>query len=413
MIEQSAIDQQVQLYSNAVYFIETEKIKANPYQPRKEFDQDALRALADSIKMYGVLQPLVVTRHEVTKADGGIATEYELIAGERRLRASRLAGLPQVPAVIRVAEHSDRMKLELAIIENIQREDLNAVDRAMSFKQLAEIFKLTHAEIGKKVGKSREYVSNTLRLLALPQDMLDALSQKKITEGHTRPLLMLADRPEEQRTLFKEIVYRGLNVRDTEHVARRIAHDKARKTISSSDPVIVEIEEKMTETLGTRVHIEKRNVGGKIEIDYFSVEDLQKILDILKTNQTQHGGGVKLGMTTERLEEMNQTMAAVDAAAAAAARRLDPQGMPLPPEKLAEIDALEAQEAAVAIVEQPSVAVDEAVRAEDVVITQEEGMPLEVVEEIAAEYESDKVDFNKPNVLDDTEDLYTVRNFSL
>jgi ParB family chromosome partitioning protein len=280
-----------QIFNNAVYFIETERIHPNPYQPRRDFDPAALEALADSIRMYGVLQPLVVTRREVEKDDGGIATEYELIAGERRLRASRIAGIAQVPAIIRSSEHSDRMKLELAIIENLQREDLNPVDRAIAFRQLADAFKMTHAEIGKKVGKSREYVSNTLRLLALPQDMLTALSQRKISEGHTRPLLMLSDRPEEQATLFKEIIFRGLNVRDAESVARRIAYEKARKKDRMFDPELVEIEEKMTETLGTRVHIEKRAVGGKVEIDYFSIEDLKKIMEMIETSRGTNADG--------------------------------------------------------------------------------------------------------------------------
>ena len=142
--------------------------------------------------MYGVLQPLTVTRKEVQKEDGGLATEYELIAGERRLRASKLAGLREVPALIRSQEDDDRVKLELSIIENLQREDLNPVDRARSFHQLAEQFGLKHAEIAKKMGKSREYVSNTLRLLSLPEDVLHALAEKKISEGHTRPLLMLS-----------------------------------------------------------------------------------------------------------------------------------------------------------------------------------------------------------------------------
>src|SRR4051812_512318 len=183
-----------QIYNDAIFWIETDKIHPNPYQPRREFDELALKSLADSIRQYGVLQALVVTRKEVEKPEGGLATEYELIAGERRLRAARLAGLSQVPAQVRNGEETDLMKLELAIIENIQREDLNAVDRARAFERLAKDFGFKHAEIGKKVGKSREYVSNTLRILMLPESMLQALSEGKITEGHTRPLMMLTDR---------------------------------------------------------------------------------------------------------------------------------------------------------------------------------------------------------------------------
>ena len=199
--------------------------------------------------------------------------EYELIAGERRLRASRLAGLKQVPVVVRVGDDS-REKLELAIIENLQREDLNSVERAQSFQRLADEFKLSWTEVGKKVGKSREYVSNTVRILMLPQDILDAISKRQITEGHTRPLLMLIDKPAEQMTLFKEMLVRKMTVREAEQIARRIAYEKVRKKDLFMTPEVVEMEEKLAETLGTRVQIEPRERGGKISIDYFSHEEL-------------------------------------------------------------------------------------------------------------------------------------------
>lgn len=266
------------IYNDAIFWIEVDKIHPNPYQPRREFDEMALKSLADSIRQYGVLQALVVTRKEVEKDGGGLSTEYELIAGERRLRAAKLAGLTQVPAQVRSGEETDLMKLELAIIENIQREDLNAVDRAKAFAKLANEFGFKHGEIGKKVGKSREYVSNTLRILALPEEMLTALSEGKISEGHTRPLLMLADRKEEQLTLFKEILFKKINVRDAEGIARRIAFERARKQM---DPDLADLEEKFKDTLGTRVRIEKREEGGKITIDFFSKDDLLILLDKL------------------------------------------------------------------------------------------------------------------------------------
>ncbi len=273
-----------QLYSNSIFWIDVDKIKPNPYQPRREFDEARLKDLSDSIRQYGILQPLTVSRTEVIKEDGGIAVEYELIAGERRLRASKLAGLREVPVVIRVGDNS-MAKLELAIIENLQREDLNAVERARAFMRLAEEFKFTHAQIGAKVGKSREYVSNTLRLLSLPQEVLDALSAGKITEGHTRPIMMLVDRPEEQMVLFKEIMFKKINVRDAEKMARKVAVDRVRKKEYMPDPEISMMEEKLQETLGTRVHIEKGAVGGQITIDFFSNEDLQTILDMIKSNE--------------------------------------------------------------------------------------------------------------------------------
>src|SRR5580692_11140034 len=168
---------------DSIFWVEVDRIKPNPFQPRKTFDEAALASLAESIRSYGVLQPLTVTRKEIEKPDEGIAVEYELIAGERRLRASKLAGLREVPVVIRTAEDSDRVKLEIAIIENLQREDLNAVDRALAFQRLASEFGLKHLDIGKRVGKSREYVSNTLRILSLPKEMQEALSVGEISEG--------------------------------------------------------------------------------------------------------------------------------------------------------------------------------------------------------------------------------------
>lgn len=276
-----------QLYSNSIFWVDLEKVKPNPFQPRREFDVDRLRDLADSIRQYGVLQPLVVSREEIQKEDGGIAVEYELIAGERRLRASKLAGLEQIPVIIRVGD-DNMAKLELAIIENLQREDLNAVERARAFMRLVDEFKFTHTQIGAKVGKSREYVSNTLRLLALPQEILDALSAKKISEGHTRPILMLTDRPEEQMVLFKEIVFKKMTVRDAEKAARKIAFDKVRKKEYLQDPEIAEMEEKLQESLGTRVHIEKKENGGYITIDFFTNDDLHTILGLIKESSDKN-----------------------------------------------------------------------------------------------------------------------------
>lgn len=279
--------QQGQFYGNSIFWVEVDKIKPNPYQPRKEFDEQALRDLAESIRQYGILQPLVVTRKEVAKEDGGLATEYELIAGERRLRASKLAGLAQVPVFIRTGEETDRMKLELAIIENLQREDLNPIDRARAFDRLAKDFSMKHAQIAEKIGKSREYVSNSMRLLALPENMQQALSSGAISEGHTRPLLMLSDRPDEQKVLFEEISQKKLTVREAEGIARRIARDRIRKKEYAFDPEIIEIEQQLTETLGTRVQIERKEVGGKLVIDFFNNEDLRGILALIKKKQEE------------------------------------------------------------------------------------------------------------------------------
>jgi len=278
-------------YNNSIFWVEVSRIQPNPFQPRKEFDEEALASLAESVRMYGILQPLVVTRREIERGDGGISVEYELVAGERRLRASKLANLTQVPVLIRSAEDSDKMKLELAIIENLQREDLNPIDRALAFKQLVESFNLKHVEVAKKVGKSREYVSNSLRLLALPQEMQDAVIARVITEGHTRPLMMLVDRKEQQQELFKEISEKGLTVRETERIARSIATDRARK--QDLPPELAQLERELTEHLGTRVQIEPRNKGGKVHIDFFSPTDIQNLLVLINTTMTSDAPAVE------------------------------------------------------------------------------------------------------------------------
>lgn len=277
---------------DSIFWVEVDRIKPNPFQPRREFEEAKLQELADSIRMYGVLQPLVVTRKEIPKEDGSFTSEYELVSGERRLRASKVAGLQQVPVLIRRAEDTDREKLEMAIIENLQREDLNVVDRAMAFKRLVDEFGLKHVEIAKKMGRSREYVSNSLRILLLPKEIIDGLINGRISEGHTRPLLMLTDRPEEQRTLYFDIVNRKITVREAEMVSRRIAFERARKHDHNIDPEVCELEDKFKETLGTRVYIEKHIHGGKISIDFFSTDDLRTILGILEKGKDGKEGGI-------------------------------------------------------------------------------------------------------------------------
>lgn len=269
-------------FNDSIFWVEVEKISPNPYQPRKEFGERALSALSESIKQYGVLQPLVVTRKEIERDDGGLAVEYELIAGERRLRASKLAGILQVPVVIRNGEETDQMKLELAIIENLQREDLNPIERAEAFLNLTEKFGYTHMEISRKVGKSREYVSNSIRLLNLPQEMINAIKEGKITEGHSRPLLMLGDRPEEQDTLFKEIMFKKLTVREAERISRSIAVEKVRKKQLPQE--FIDFEQDLSDRLGTRVRVEKAENGGKVVIDFFSDEDARNILALMSAS---------------------------------------------------------------------------------------------------------------------------------
>jgi ParB family transcriptional regulator, chromosome partitioning protein len=313
-----------QYFNNSIFWIEVEKIVPNPYQPRKEFDQHALRDLADSIRMYGLLQPLVVTRKEITKEDGGLAVRYELISGERRLRASKLSGLLQVPVIIRAGEEDARVKLELAIIENLQREDLNPVDRARSFQRLSEEFGLKHAQIAEKMGKSREYVTNSIRLLALPPHMLDALSEKKISEGHTRPLLMLADRPEEQEVLFREITLKKMTVREAERIARGVAVERVRK--HDQTPELKDLEKQLNQAFGTRVFIEKKEQGGKVVIDFFNVEDVRNLIDLLNHAQEAQ----RRSHTTTSVHSYNSVKEMMnELSAATPLSAIEPQSAPL------------------------------------------------------------------------------------
>lgn len=272
-----------QFQNDAIFWVEVGKIRPNQYQPRTEFDEAKLKDLAGSIRQYGVLQPLIVTRHEESREDGGLSTYYELIAGERRLRASKIAGLSQIPVIIRSADEHNRVRLELAIIENLQREDLNAIDRARAFDRLQKEFSLNNTQIAEKVGKSREYVSNSIRLLALPSEMQQAVVNGSMYEGHARALLMLTDRPEEQKTVFRDILIRKLSVRDVEKITREIAVERARKR--DITPEIEALERAFAESLGTKVEIKAQEKGGKLIIDFFSTEDLEGLLNHMANPQ--------------------------------------------------------------------------------------------------------------------------------
>jgi ParB family chromosome partitioning protein len=297
---------------DSIFWVEIEKIVPNPYQPRRDFDEQKLKELGESIRMYGLLQPITVTRREIPLDDGAFRSEYELIAGERRLRASKLAGLSQIPVIIRTGEDGDLMKLELAIIENLQREDLNPIDRAAAFRQLAEKFELSHSQVAAKVGRSREFVSNTLRLLHLPQHILEAIQGGQISEGHGRALLMLAGRAEEMDTIFREILLKKLSVREVERISRKIAVDRVRKKNYDVDPELLEMERQLTESLGTRVQIERKDFGGKLVIDYFSPDDLKKILMLIADGKAASGEDGILPLAVEMPETEEPTAAETD-----------------------------------------------------------------------------------------------------
>lgn len=290
-------------YSQSIFWVDVEKISPNPYQPRKDFEPRALESLSQSIKQYGVLQPIVVTRVEFEKGDGGIGVRYELVAGERRLRAAKMAGLLQIPALIRGREDDDKIKLEIAIIENLQREDLNPVDKAKAFAQLTKDFGLTHGEVAQKVGKSREYVSNSIRVLMLPEEILRAVSEGHISEGHTRPILMLHGRNEEQYALFQQIVKDRLTVREAEAQSRRVAQDKVRRPERIFDRDTFALEEELAAKLGTRVRIERKEDGGKIMIEFFSPDDLDNILNIIEEGRSAQSDAPENVLSEEELLE--------------------------------------------------------------------------------------------------------------
>ena len=260
-----------------IFYIEIEKIKSNPYQPRRNFDQDGLRALADSIKEHGILQPLLVSRLE---KESGI-TEYQLVAGERRLLAAKMVGLTQVPVIVR--EPTEKEKLEVSLIENIQRLDLNPLEKAEAFKRLQDEFKFLQKDIAKLCGKSREAIANTLRLLDLPEEIKQALREEKITEGHARAMLAVED-PQKQKTLFIRTLRDGLNVREVESLAQKLEIWKPlkKKTEEISDE-IKRLEEKIREILGIKT-LKLRIEGGrpKLTIFFNSKKQIETLLEKLK-----------------------------------------------------------------------------------------------------------------------------------
>ena len=205
---------------DSVFWIEIDKIDPNPYQPRREFLESTLKDLSDSIREHGILQPILVTKREI-ETPTGLAVRYQLIAGERRWRAARMAGLSQIPAMIRRGVSDDRIRLELALIENVQREDLNPIEKAKAFKQLIDEFHLIQREISTRVGKSRETITNTLRLLTLPPEIQDGLSQGRISEGQGRAILMAGNDPAQQRLLYAEMGEHRMTVREAENKARQ------------------------------------------------------------------------------------------------------------------------------------------------------------------------------------------------
>ena len=251
--------------------IDVDEIGPSPYQPRSVMKEESLHDLRQSIAEKGVLQPVIVRRH---------AGQFQLVAGERRWRAAKLAGLGTVPAV--VMRVSDSEALEIALVENLQREDLNAVDEAKGYRELLMRFNLTHEDLAKRIGKSRATITNSLRLLNLPDEVKRGLEEGRITVGHARAVLGIED-PRQIISIYRSVLHRGLSVRQVEALVRRKLRVKSkRKPVPArTAPEITSIEDTLMRKLGTRVRIINHGGHGKIEIEFYSDEDLNRILEAI------------------------------------------------------------------------------------------------------------------------------------
>ena len=247
------------------------RIRPNSQQPRTNFDADGISELAASIKRHGVLQPIVVSR----EGDG-----YELVAGHRRVLAARTAGKTTIPAVIR---DDVRDRLELALVENLQRADLNAIETARAYKLLMETYDLTQEQVAERVGKSRPQVANMLRTLTAPQPLQDAVMEGKISEGHLRALLSLP--LSDALTALATVISRQLSVRDAEALARKMVHParrgRARPRLRGGDPDLAQVTSELRAALGTKVEVMRGRKGGRIAIDYYSDEDFERLYELL------------------------------------------------------------------------------------------------------------------------------------
>jgi len=265
----------------SVFLIEVERIKPNPQQPRKDFDPDDLKNLSDSIKEHGILQPLIVTKIE-RETDGGKRweVEYELIAGERRLQAAKIARFSQVPVIVR--KPTEQQKLELSLVENVQRANLNPIEEAVAFKRLMEEFNLLQKEVAQKMGKSRESIANTLRLLNLPLEIQKGIIDGKISEGHARAILPIDD-PEKQRSLFEQILKDNLSVRKTEEVAHQFVERPQIKNANFSKEAyeeLKEVEERLKTILKTKsLTLNVREGKPKLTIEFNSKKEIDELLE--------------------------------------------------------------------------------------------------------------------------------------
>lgn len=261
---------------NGVIELKVNQIEPNREQPRKNFDEDALQELADSIKKHGIIQPLVVQKK---------GEYYEIIAGERRWRAAKIAGLKHIPAVIK--DYSEQEMVEIALIENIQRQDLNPIEEAMAFKQLMQEYDLKQDELAERVSKSRTAVTNSMRLLKLPQKIMEMVINNELSSGHARTLLSIEDE-DLQIKVAELVILKQMSVRETENYVKKLQNNKNKSKDTKNtdnDFVYRDIENKIKEIVGTKVKVNHKNNGkGKIEIEFYSDDELERIYDLfLKT----------------------------------------------------------------------------------------------------------------------------------
>jgi ParB family chromosome partitioning protein len=270
-------NEKTELNGEVVQLLPLAKVQPNPKQPRRVFDEDKLAELSQSIREQGVLQPILVRP---------TGKNWQIVAGERRYKAALLAGLKQIPCIVR--ELSDNATLEIALIENIQRQNLNPLEEAASYQELLDKFGYTQQELGEKLGKSRVYIANTLRLLALPKASRQALGSGQISAGHGRAILQLGD-DGDRELLTERIIKEHLSVREAERIAKqpRLLHKKsataAKKTSVSSggDLILKELGARLQNKLGTKVVVQKAGPGGKIQIEYYSDDDLERLIETL------------------------------------------------------------------------------------------------------------------------------------
>lgn len=260
--------------NNSPLMVKLSEVEPNREQPRKYFDEEAMQELADSIKKYGVIQPLLVEKKE---------KYYEIIAGERRWRAAKIAGLKEIPVVLK--ELSEQEKMEIALIENIQREDLNPIEEAQAYKRLLDEFQLKQEDVAKSVSKSRSAITNSMRLLKLDERVQNMVAGEELSAGHARALLSISD-VEKQYELAQKIVEKGLSVREVEALLKKKpAKEEKAETNTAEELIYRNFENNLKEIYGTKVSIKNQKGKGKIEISYYSVDELERILDMLQSTK--------------------------------------------------------------------------------------------------------------------------------